>query len=165
MPEKTMSIEEFHASGLQLRRGAITDYKAELVRQILEAGLPTPEPEFRFHPDRQYRADWKVGERVLVEYQGGVYQSQATGHRSVGGVTRDIEKLNEAVSLDYVVIQVTPAMVVSGAALRYIKIAVRKEAIRAKLSDEAQTKRDAARALRSLGKGVISIAANLDDAA
>lgn len=160
MAKDTMSIEEFHASGLQLRRGAVTDYKAELVRQILEAGLPTPEPEFRFHPERQYRADWKVGEKVLVEYQGGVYQSQATGHRSVGGVTRDIEKLNEAVSLDYVVIQVTPAMVVSGAALRYIRIAVKKEQKRATLAakSDRQRMKDAVRALKS-------VAANLDDAA
>lgn len=160
MREERMSVEEFKARGLQLRgRKGSVDYKAELIRQIREAGLPEPEPEYKFHPARDYRADWKVGDNVLVEYQGGVYQGTATGHRSISGVTRDIEKLNEAVALDFIVIQVTPAMVTSGAALRYIKIAVEK-AKRGKLQakPEAQRMKDAARSLRS-------IAANLDDAA
>lgn len=50
-------------------------------------------------------------------------------------------------------------------AVRTVRLIVAQaEGKHAKISDEAQTKRDAARALRSLGKGVISIAANLDDA-
>jgi hypothetical protein len=149
-----MKSSEFVKSGLQLRGrlSAVTDYKAELLRQIKEAGLPDPVPEFKFHPERKYRADWKIGERVLIEYQGGLYQAQATGHRSTSGVVRDIEKLNEAVSLGFVVIQVTPAMVTSRAALRYIKIAVEKETngVTILAKSEAQIRKDAARALRSV---------------
>ena len=123
-----MTVEEFRESNLQLRRrstGAV-DYKVKLLRQIKDAGLPDPQPEFRFHPRRKFRADWKIGKTVLIEFEGGIFSRQPS-HSSIKGILRDIEKGNEAVCLGYRIIRVTPATIKNGVALRYVKIALECE--------------------------------------
>lgn len=101
-----------------------TDYKAMLVQQCEVAGVKL-EPEFKFHPERRFKADWKVnGHMVLVEYEGGLYSSGKRGHSSIAGIQRDIEKANLAQILGYIVIRVTPKHVVSGEAFRWIEGAI-----------------------------------------
>lgn len=97
-----------------------TDYKAMLVQQCEIAGLKL-EPEFKFHPERKFRADWLVvGSQVLIEYEGGLYSGGKRGHNSIAGIQRDIEKANLAQILGYVVIRVAPKHVVSGQAFNWI---------------------------------------------
>lgn len=116
------------------------DYKAELVQQCALLDLKL-EPEFRFHPERKFRADWRVHyllwagndkstgtwipTRVLVEYEGGLYSSGKRGHSSIAGIHRDIEKANLAQIEGYLMIRVAPSHVVSGAALKWIEQAVK----------------------------------------
>lgn len=105
---------------------AKTDYKGVLVQQCEIAGLKL-EPEFRFHPERKFRADWLVvGSKVLIEYEGGLYSGGKRGHNSIAGIQRDIEKSNLAQILGYVVIRVTPKHVVSGQAFTWIEAAINK---------------------------------------
>lgn len=103
------------------------DYKAVLVQQCEIAGLKL-EPEFRFHPERKFRADWKVsGSKVLIEYEGGLYSGGKRGHSSIAGIQRDIEKSNLAQILGFIVIRVAPKHVMSGAAFNWIMDALRRK--------------------------------------
>lgn len=60
-------------------------------------GRQFPQRQFVFHETRKWRFDfaWPLF-KVAVEIDGGVYQKKATGHRSIGGVVSQMEKLNVA---------------------------------------------------------------------
>lgn len=69
--------------------------------------LPEPIPEFRFHASRKWRADYCWPEqRLIVEIDGGIW----TGGRHSGGTgqLRDMEKLNAAALLGFLVLRYTP---------------------------------------------------------
>lgn len=73
-------------------------------------GLPVPEREHRFHPEREWRFDyawWETrhGKRIAVEIHGGRF------HR--GDMSKDYEKLNEAQRLGWTVYQFSPNMLAS----------------------------------------------------
>lgn len=121
------------------------DYKAVLLQQCELVGLRM-EPEFAFHPQRKFRADWRVhfgvweGKRpvkitcfvpssVLVEYEGGLYLKGKRGHTSIAGIQRDIEKSNLAQILGYILIRVAPKDVVSGQAVEWIIAALNRQVI------------------------------------
>lgn len=105
------------------------DYKSEFLWQLKVCGLPTPEREYRFHPKRRYRFDWAyVGMYIAFEYEGGL-RSARSGHRSFGGVMRDIAKYNLAQSMGWRVFRITPQMVKSGEAVNVVEKAIRREAI------------------------------------
>lgn len=83
--------------------------------QIVEAGLPEPVREYTFHPTRNWRLDlaW-IGPAMAVEVDGSV-------HRTKQRFAADIEKHNQLMLLDWAYIRVTPEMVRSGEALRWVK--------------------------------------------
>jgi hypothetical protein len=151
MKQERMTTEQFRESGLQLRTSAkpVTDYKAEFMRQVCEAGLPEPETEFKFDEKRKWRFDWLFEKAVAVEYEGGVFSEGPSGHTSKSGVLRDIEKYNEATLAGYAVIRITPQSVMNGLALRYVKRALNLRN-RAIIAPVEQAAKDAARTLRSV---------------
>lgn len=101
------------------------DYKAELLQQFALVGIQV-EPEFYFAKPRKFRSDWRVkGLPVLIEYDGGIFSCKAS-HSSIGGILRDIEKMNMAAIAGYIVIRVTPKHVVSGEALQWVERAVER---------------------------------------
>jgi hypothetical protein len=51
------------------------DYKSELVQQCELIGLKL-EPEFRFHPERKFRADWRV--------HVGMWEGKRAGYSAKG---------------------------------------------------------------------------------
>ena len=60
-----------------------------------ECGLPVPEFEHSFHPERKWRFDIAFTEqRVFVEVQGGIWQ--AGRHSRGAGMKKDWEKWNAA---------------------------------------------------------------------
>lgn len=75
--------------------------------------------EFKAVPERKFRFDFQIG-MLLVEVQGGVWAKGNSGHSSGTGITRDCEKLNEAVARGYAVMHVTADQVKSGQALAWI---------------------------------------------
>lgn len=87
------------------RRKKVTKFYKDRENQFLMLwdamapdGLPKPVAQHRFHGERRFRLDWAWPQhRVGVEIHGGVFLKQSTGHRSIGGVTRDLEKGNLAV--------------------------------------------------------------------
>lgn len=83
------------------------------------ANAPAWVCEYRFMPERRYRADFCFLEAcLLVEVEGG---SWSRGRHTRGkGFEEDCEKYAEAVCRGYRVLRVTTAMVEDGRALGYI---------------------------------------------
>jgi hypothetical protein len=107
-------------AGLHLSSSGGNKYLDRLLLQIRVAGIPAPEREVRFHPKRRWRFDMAWRDRLIaVEYQGGVFNRQAS-HSSIGGLTRDYEKFTEASLAGWRLILVTAVTVESGAAIEWI---------------------------------------------
>ena len=91
-----------------------------LAVQLRAAGIEH-DREYRFHPTRRWRADFRVGQ-VLIEVEGGGYVS---GRHGTGiGIEKDCEKYSEAAALGYRLIRVTPRHINSGFALDVIERAI-----------------------------------------
>jgi hypothetical protein len=90
-----------------------------LDRQCQLAGLPKPEAEFKFHPNRRWRFDfcWPA-HSIAVEVDGAVYSGGR--HTRGAGVEKDNEKFAEAMCMGWKVLRVSTGQVQSGAALEWI---------------------------------------------
>lgn len=116
-PQKGRSKEaREHARSEAKKRQALFDKVCE------RHGLPIPDHEYQFHPDRKWRFDFLFEGWLAVEKVGGVWQQ---GHHSRGqSQIDDMEKFNEAVILGYAVLQFTPEQLESGAAFAVIRRAL-----------------------------------------
>jgi len=119
---------------------------------LIQAGLPTPETEYRFHPTRRWRFDMAFpDEKVALEVEGGIYSrpvkcnhchQQVTkmtksgrnviiregGRHATGkGIEGDAEKYNEAAILGWKVLRFTSRMIEDGRAIETICKAFGKE--------------------------------------
>ena len=117
---------------------AMTQSDAELLlaEQLRQAGIPF-EQEYRFHPERKWRADFVLMTYgtymdILVEIDGGGYVVAEDGkggrHSRGTGVEKDCEKQSAAAILGYRVIRCTPRQVNDGTALEWIRAALGLEA-------------------------------------
>ncbi|MFP4527691.1 MAG: hypothetical protein ACLFQX_04010 [Candidatus Kapaibacterium sp.] len=87
----------------QKREREIRDRK--FIANLTRAGLPPPRKEFRFYPERLFKADFAYPElKLLIEIEGGIFTGQA--HGSVSGILRDIEKYNLAAMEGYCVYRI-----------------------------------------------------------
>jgi very-short-patch-repair endonuclease len=94
--------------------------------QLEQAGIPF-EREYKFHPERRWRADFMVGQnfawpvrgRYLIEVDGGSWV--AGRHTRGSGFEKDAEKLNAAAELGFRVLRFTPRMVEDGTAIEQIR--------------------------------------------
>jgi very-short-patch-repair endonuclease len=69
---------------------------------------PTLEREFRFHPERKWRADFAHMEsRTLIEIEGGIFIPGGGRHSRGAGYAKDAEKYLEAVLAGWTVIRLT----------------------------------------------------------
>lgn len=90
-------------------------------------GLPEPELEFKFHPNRKFRVDMffksegsegSKGGGLAVEIEGGIFNPQkrcpfchrqfSRGHGSITGIKRDIEKYNLLTLMGYRLLRFFP---------------------------------------------------------
>ncbi len=79
-----------------------------IAASLKKAGYAT-ELEFKFHPDRRYRADLAIpSEMILVECDGGIFRKGGGAHTSPTSVLRDMEKSNLAHSLGFTTFRCTP---------------------------------------------------------
>ena len=63
--------------------------------------------ELRFHPRRRWRFDYAIPSRmVAIEIDGGVWQYGR--HNRASGYVKDMEKMNEAAALGWLVLHFTP---------------------------------------------------------
>lgn len=94
-----------------------------LLAHMRAVGLPLPDRNWRFHPDRQWALDFAWPDRMLaVEVEGGLWVRGR--HLQPAGYEEDCRKYAEAALLGWVVIRVTGGQVQSGEALRYIERAL-----------------------------------------
>lgn len=72
-------------------------------------GLPCPQREFRFHPDRKFRFDYAWPERkVAVEMNGGIWMKGGGAHSRPTNIKRDMEKNTLAAVLGWRILSYEP---------------------------------------------------------
>lgn len=99
---------------------AEADHGIDPIPGLLEAsGVPRPVTEFKFHAKRKWQFDYAWPEqKIALEKEGGVFgkgkccplcgRRSPGAHSSVTGISRDIDKYNEAQMLGWIVIRVLP---------------------------------------------------------
>lgn len=88
-------------------------------------GLPRPEAEFSFHPQRRWRFDfaWEA-QHVALEIEGNVWASvngTKSRHFHGKGILADMDKYNSAAILGWFVLRVTPKQFESGGVFELLK--------------------------------------------
>lgn len=93
-------------------------------------GLPAPEPEHVFHPDRGWRMDYAwPAHMVYLEVEGGAFIKGGGGrHNRPAGFTEDMRKYNAASELGWRQLRALPqwlpggkSVSIDGALLRQLK--------------------------------------------
>lgn len=83
-------------------------------------GLPIPEYEYRFHPERKWRFDWAWPKwMVAAEQEGGIWTEGR--HTRAFGFLKDMEKYNSAGRLGWRVFRFTPQEIRKGVAQEFMK--------------------------------------------
>ena len=96
----------------------VSEGEATLAQHLKAHGVSF-EQEFKFHPDRKWRADFHiVGHMLLVEVEGGIWSGGR--HTRAKGYIGDMEKYNAAVGLGYRVLRFSTEQVKSGFAVNGI---------------------------------------------
>ena len=96
----------------------MSNLEESLAWQMKAAGLPEPERQYRFLPNRKYRADFAfVGQRILVECQGGQWVQGGGAHQRPNRWQYDCRRMNQAQRAGWMVLQYTGDMIRSGEAL------------------------------------------------
>lgn len=71
-------------------------------------GGPELTPEFRFDPERRWRADFAhVESRTLIEIEGGIFLAGGGRHNRASGFAADTEKYLEAAFAGWRVLRLT----------------------------------------------------------
>ncbi|EXB72951.1 DUF559 domain-containing protein [Acinetobacter sp. 230853] len=127
----SISVAEYHKLyGTKTRKKAKrqSKVKGEKVVSEGEAKLASDlkalrisfEQEYKFHPKRQWKADFHMtGTKILVEIEGGIWTGGR--HTRGKGFIHDMEKYNAATVLGYQVLRFSTEQVKSGLAVRQIE--------------------------------------------
>ena len=87
------------------------------------AGLPKPEPEWKFDPKRKWRVDWAFFwspvAHLALEVEGGVWTQGR--HTRGKGFLGDLEKYNALACMGVWLLRCTPAEIKSGAAVELVR--------------------------------------------
>lgn len=97
-------------------------------QQLQWSDLPEPEREYKFAKSmkRQWRFDFCWPDfMVAVELEGGIFNSHRSGHSSITGMKRDIDKGNAATLLGWRVLRFHTDHVKDGIALQMTEQALR----------------------------------------
>lgn len=87
----------------------LTPTKKIFLELCKQSGLPEPTPEFRFDPERKWRADYYFeanGKKVALEVEGGVHSNGR--HVRPKGFLADAEKYNSLTLHSIYLLRVTP---------------------------------------------------------
>ena len=98
------------------------EFEAKLARELKTLKIEF-EQEFKFHPDRKWKADFHlVGKKILVEVEGGIWSGGR--HTRGKGYIGDMEKYNAATMMGFQVIRFSTDQVKSGLAIQKIEMMV-----------------------------------------
>ena len=96
-----------------------------LAFQLMAVGIKF-DRQHRFHPTRQWRADFLVGSRLIVEVDGAK-RGAPGAHQRVDGIDYDCERQAEAMCLGYAFMRVSGRMARDGRAVGYIEKWLKQE--------------------------------------
>lgn len=95
------------------------DLEETLLQQIQLAGLPEPEREYKFHPDRKWRFDFAWPDLMIAtECNGGTWNYGR--HNRGSSIGSDYEKVNTAQALGWRVYQFTVDQIESQYAITFL---------------------------------------------
>ena len=95
------------------------EFEAKLARELKTLKIDF-EQEFKFHPDRKWKADFHlIDKKILVEVEGGIWTSGR--HTRGKGYLGDMEKYNAATMMGFQVIRFSTDQVKSGHAVQQIE--------------------------------------------
>ncbi|MFI9459844.1 DUF559 domain-containing protein [Acinetobacter sp. NPDC052428] len=95
------------------------EFEAKLARELKTLKIDF-EQEFKFHPDRKWRADFHlVDKKILVEVEGAIWSGGR--HTRGKGYIGDMEKYNAATMMGFQVIRFSTDQVKSGHAIQQIE--------------------------------------------
>ncbi len=78
------------------------------------------EQEYKFHPERKWRADFLItGTKILIEVEGGIWSGGR--HTRGRGFIGDMEKYNSAAMMGFTVLRFSTEQVKSGLAVQQIE--------------------------------------------
>lgn len=87
---------------------------------FVQMGLPSPETEYKFHPERKWRMDYAWPDvKVALEVEGGVWAGGR--HNSAKGFLADMEKYNAAAALGWKIIRRTPSDLIKLSTVQLLK--------------------------------------------
>lgn len=87
------------------------------------AGIPKPDAEYRFHPERKFRFDFAwPAHRVALEVEGGAYTNGR--HTRGAGFVADCEKYTAAAVLGWRILRVVPSELIKVKTLTDLKAAL-----------------------------------------
>lgn len=117
------------------KQNTSTDLFRKVVKSALGVDLVA---EHRFHPVRRWRFDYALLEhKIAIEIDGGVWLKGGGRHNRGAGFIKDMEKLNAAASLGWLILRFTPQQRLKSETLEIIHqtIKLRKAEEKALLSD------------------------------
>jgi very-short-patch-repair endonuclease len=80
------------------------------VRSLRDAPLLEVVSEYRFHPERKWRADFAIlNKRILIEVEGGIWTGGR--HTRGAGFAADMDKYNIATLLGWRLLRFTPSQI------------------------------------------------------
>lgn len=90
--------------------------------QLRARGLPAPEPELHWDPNKpKRRFDWAWPDLgIALEVQGGAFLKEGGGHTRGAAFQRDCIRLADAMLLGWRVLTFTPQQVADGVAVKYL---------------------------------------------
>lgn len=104
-------------NGISLKPESVGEKTLELQFRVTKIEF---EKEFKFSPDRNWRADFRISNYpILVEVEGGTRTNGR--HNRHDGFQEDCEKYNSANQLGFHVIRGTTEMVKKGILLEHVK--------------------------------------------
>jgi very-short-patch-repair endonuclease len=92
----------------------------ELARQLSALGIDF-ETQYRWTPNRRFKADFYLGQHWLCEVEGGAWSG---GHRRGAEANKDCERHNDAMMMGFRTLRFTPYMVETGEAIAVIEAAL-----------------------------------------
>lgn len=106
--------EEKKAERLKIQKNVVQFYKDHGLEAV---------PEFRFHPQRNWRFDYAFPKfKVAIEVQGGLFIRG--GHNRGAGYLQDMEKFNHAAAVGWLIIQCQPKDICMDETVQFVKDAI-----------------------------------------
>jgi very-short-patch-repair endonuclease len=95
------------------------EFETKLARELKTLKIDF-EQEFKFHPDRKWKADFHlIDKKILVEVEGGIWSGGR--HTRGKGYIGDMEKYNAATMMGFQVLRFSTDQVKSGLAIQQIE--------------------------------------------